>query len=589
VAAESINPVRLRAPQYFIALRSTRVWGWRLALFAFSVYLFAAIAVDVLPRDPSEWLFLLGCEAAAFVVALVVGLIIRRFLIEAYRNHEPGSWLNAGLFVLVGMFKNAVGSLLIYSNEAFDFGRLARDLINGIVAGAFIGFLFILVFGAQLYQLQTIQNLQQNQTALETILANFEGELARHRQELKLSALQVLRPQFEQISKALGQASNRRNLIARLSNSIDEGVRPLIGQLNDMNFFISKTMHAAGNINAMKPQRLRPDYSSDMRPIAIWLAAAPGLVALLIFIQDADGVMRGLVASLCLLIASWCAKTLRGKIATKFHEHYISTSTLIAILVATAVSLAASGTDFDAKFLATFAVSSVGAFGLQLIFLYSGSIDRSTAQVAEQLRLVVARLETANHVLQRSMWVERKKWANMLHGRVQALLTGCVIQISSAKSISTKLRREIENAVAEGLRVIESGVSDSLDIEQALSSVVEAWAGVCEVDLKISKTAKQALARDSHLAFVVNSIAKEVVSKFYAELSSQSLSISIDIEAGGNLVLEADSSYKAASGTLRDFDFAKTEFLAKVVDVQTIRGQMRFQAKLERIAEPAPL
>lgn len=588
MATDSRNALRLRAPQYLIALRSSRVWGWRLALIAFAVYLFAAVIVDVLPKSPGEWLWLLSCEVVAFVTALVAGLVIRKILNFVYRDQQIGSWLNASLFLLVGMLKNAAGSLLIYSNDVFDFGRLTRDLINGAVAATFIGFLFVLVFGVQLYQLQAIDNLQQNQAALEAILSNLEVEVVRHRNELKLSALKVLRPQFEQISKALDEAPSRRMLIGKLSSSIDEGIRPLIGQLNDMYFFIANAMTAADGSRSTELQRLRPDYSADIRPLAIWLAAVPGLIALLIFFQEPAAVIRGALASLMLVASAWCAKVVRGNLAAKLHEHYIFTSTFVALLAATSVSFAASGAIPDAKFLATFALSFVGALGLQIIFLYSGSIDRSTTQVLGQVRQVVEKLETAHQVLQRNLWVERKKWANMLHGRVQALLTGCVIQISSAKVVSTSLRRQIEDAIVESLRIIEGGVSDILDVDQAFRSIVESWAGVCEVEVKISKPSRQALAKDAHLSFVVNSIAKEVVSKFYAELACESLSISINLVSSGNLLLKAESKVTRGEANMRQFDFVKTEFLAKDVEIHSTKGHAQLRATLERIDGTLP-
>ena len=568
-------------PQYFAALNSKEIWGRDLALFALANYVLAIVGVWVIPFQLENLAWVLLSEFCAYVFLVVLGLIVRFGFNRLFQYRQPGALLNVSLFVLIGVLKNSFGSLMIYVHEPFEWSRLLRDMLNGVVAGLFIGLLFVVIFGVRLYNFQKLNSLNESRSTLEYLIANLDSEVRSHRKRLADLANDVLGPQFLEIAESLGQAKQRKLIQAKLESSIQQGVRPLIGEIESYPFQGSSQAAKLHTRTSTKPTRLKPDFALDSRPTVLWVAALPTLSILLLFIHTPAGTLRGALAVAVLPLLTMLVRRVRGSAASLVNRHYKTTIIVTSLVTAFVISASSSEALLDQDFWATFVLSALGAVGLQAVFIYGGTVDRATSLVVEELERVVANLESANRLLQRDMWVEQKKWSRMLHGKVQALLTSCIIKLSSASKVTHELQIEIERSLADALHLIKSGRTDKFSLTKALTELKSAWAGVCEVNVSMSAEAKTTLSSDHNLAFVCNVAMKEIISKSFSEFATRRADFKFSMSNSQQLCLDVQLLENGAMFENSTLDVSALTMLVSQIEQSAADGEIHVKAFFE--------
>lgn len=578
------NPVRKfrnSFPQYFAALNSKEIWGKELAFYALANYTLAVVGVWVIPNANEKLPWIVFSEIAAYLLLLALGVIVRFSLKKRFASIQPGAMLNVCLFVTLGVIKNAFGSILIYLHDAFEWSRLLRDVVNGVVAGLFIGLLFVVLFGVRLYNFQKLNSLDESRSKLEYLLANFDSEITSHRKRLAELASNVLGPQFQAVAESLGQTKQHKLIQAKLESAIQQGVRPLIGEIESYPFQSSSQAAKLDSRISTSPMRLKPDFALDARPLALWLSAVTTLSVLLQFIHGAGGALRGVIAAAVLPMFTVAIARLRGQAANLINNNYKITILAMSLATASFIAFSASGSVSNKDFWATFVLSTFGALGLQSLFIYGGSVDRATSLVVEELEQVVANLESANRLLQRDMWVEQKKWSRMLHGKVQALLTSCIIKLSSASKVTPELQIEIERSIADALRLIKSGRTDKFTLTKALSELKSAWAGVCEITVSMSAEANITLTNDQNLAFVCNVAVKEIISKSFSEFETRRVDVRFSMNNSKQLCLNAELLENRTTTENSTLDVSALTMLVSQIEQSAADGEIHVKAIFE--------
>jgi hypothetical protein len=582
--ANSSNVNKTRFDRFLLNLAARDIWNLRLALFAFVVYFLAVVTVQIFPNSPSRWPFLILAELLAYFSVLVAGLIVRVLSRAHDRAARFGAWQNLSLFVLLGVLKNGVGSMLIYLADPFDLARLLRDLTNGAIAGLFIGLLFVVIYGSQLANEQTVRELRENQRNLEVIVADFDSSIERHTRKLIDHSQKTLAPLFEQIYAVLASPGQRDRVKLNLEQSIKKGVAPLVEELDRFDSNSTAAFAAKIGLHPTRPLRLPVEFQKDSRPLLMWLAAAPSLYALMIFLHPPMQVWLSVAASLIFPILTTMAMRLRGSIGALLNRHAVFTAAAISLTTGAFVTFASYDDSNSFSLFATWFVSTLGAMGLQMLFLLSSANERSTEFLIVQLREVVAKLNSADHALHRNMWVVQRRWANILHGRVQALLTSCLIEITSSKATAKQLSAKVEGTLAEAKKIIENGLAEEFDFGAALHLLIDSWMSVCSIDLKISKSASAVIAADQNLAFAANTILKEVVSKCYSSFGAKAIKIRLDMNDAAELVLVASGRSNKSEAEADRVDFSKLDALSSGIRVSISKSQFLVTARLETIA-----
>jgi hypothetical protein len=582
--AKSNNLNKTRFDNFLVNLAARDIWNMRMALFAFVVYFLAVVTVQIFPNPPSRWPFLILAELIAYLCVVLAGAVVRALSRGNDREARFGAWQNLSLFVLLGVLKNCVGSVLIYIEDPFDMARLFRDLTNGAIAGLFIGLLFVVIYGSQLANEQTVRELRENQRNLEVIVADFDSSIEGHTQKLIDHSQKTLAPLFDRIYAVLGSPGQRDRVKLNLEKSIKKGVAPLVEELDRFDSVSTAALVAKVSLDASRPVRLAVEFQKDSRPLLMWLAAAPGLYALMIFLHLPLQVWLGVIASLIFPLLTITAMRVGGAIGFFLNRHAVFTAATVSLITGAFVTFASYADANSFSLFATWFVSTLGAMGLQMLFLLSSANERSTEFLIVQLREVVSKLNSADHALQRNMWVVQRRWANILHGRVQALLTSCLIEISSSKATAKQLSAKVEGTLSEAKKIIENGLTEEFDFGAAGQLLIDSWMSVCRVNLKTSRSAKNLIANDQNLAFAANTILKEIVSKCYSSFGTKAIKLSLDVNDETELVLTASGLSHGADVQADRIDFTKLDALSSGISISVSSGQFLVTARLETIA-----
>jgi hypothetical protein len=429
-----------------------------------------------------------------------------------------------------------------------------------------------------------VRELRENQRSLEVIVNDFDSSIDGHTRKLIEVSQKTLTPLFEQIYNALGSPGQRDRVKLNLEQSIKKGVAPLVESLNRFDSVSTAAFAAKIGLDATRPVRLPVEFQRDSRPLSIWLAAAPGLYSLMIFLHAPLQVWLGVLASVVLPLLTFTVIRLSGSIGAMLNRHAVITAATISLLTGAFVTFASFADSNGFSLFATWFVSTVGAMGLQTLFLLSSANERSTELLIVQLREVVSKLNSADHALQRSMWVVQRRWANILHGRVQALLTSCLIEITTSKDTAKQLSAKVEHTLAEAKVILENGLAEDFDFKAAVQLLIDSWMSVCSVEIKFSNSAKALIAGDQNLAFAANTILKEFVSKCYSSFGTKAIKIHLDAADAADLVLTASGRSRNIDVVADRIDFSKLDALSTAIRVSVSRGQFFVSARLETIA-----
>jgi hypothetical protein len=304
----------------------------------------------------------------------------------------------------------------------------------------------------------------------------------------------------------------------------------------------------------------------------------------MIFLHLPLQVWLGVIASLIFPLLTITAMRVGGAIGFFLNRHAVFTAAAVSLITGAFVTFASYADANSFSLFATWFVSTLGAMGLQMLFLLSSANERSTEFLIVQLREVVSKLNSADHALQRNMWVVQRRWANILHGRVQALLTSCLIEISSSKATAKQLSAKVEGTLSEAKKIIENGLTEEFDFGAAEQLLIDSWMSVCRVNLKTSRSAKNLIANDQNLAFAANTILKEIVSKCYSSFGTKAIKLSLDVNDETELVLTASGLSHGADVQADRIDFTKLDALSSGISISASSGQFLVTARLETIA-----
>lgn len=128
----------------------------------------------------------------------------------------------------------------------------------------------------------------------------------------------------------------------------------------------------------------------------------------------------------------------------------------------------------------------------------------------EQLREIVAELQTEISRLHQGSWVARRQLAYVMHGRLQATLHAAAIRLSSTP-VTRELVEGVRRDVAEAVRQLETPLLDEPPLADVLQGIADLWRGSCTVDYAVSSETARLLAAHPASARCIREITQEAV------------------------------------------------------------------------------
>lgn len=153
-------------------------------------------------------------------------------------------------------------------------------------------------------------------------------------------------------------------------------------------------------------------------------------------------------------------------------------------------------------------------------------------------------------LLDQAIWVSRRNWSYLVHGTVQGALTVALSRLQLAKNVTPQLTAEVLSDIERAKAALEAGTGFTQNWTQVLSEIKQTWSGVCEVESKVSEPAKKILDVHPSTSICATELIKELVSNAFRHGGATLVSLTLALDAEGDLQLGAFNNGRAISTEL---------------------------------------
>jgi signal transduction histidine kinase len=193
------------------------------------------------------------------------------------------------------------------------------------------------------------------------------------------------------------------------------------------------------------------------------------------------------------------------------------------------------------KFLNLTAMPIQSAFIMAVLVVgigFTKIVDTERAEFEQELTEFNRELERELKWIDAQIWVIRRDWAYLLHGRVQSALTAALARIGNATELNGKTIELVHQDVERARTALFEGISRPFDLESSLADIAESWAGICELELDFEPDAVATVKSDLGLARSINEILREAISNAVRHGNASKVEIKL-FEADGVINLKA--------------------------------------------------
>jgi hypothetical protein len=499
---------RLALPQAF---------GWPTFWLAAFVYFGTTVLFDARRFGGPLELWLLSWAVGQLVLLLWV-LLFKQLLLRKLN----GLWVRVAAVLLIGTTAGvARGAFLAVFSTEIGFAaspQLAFRLGGGAIAGFVLTIAGAALIGAAVEHQRAVLGLKNTSEELLRTRSAAPQLLQKTREDIAELAKTTLLPRLREIDQALEKTKMSTKRVARMAEEIrailNQEVRPLTSSLalKLENTLSSRPEPPASKISGLGlPKRF--DLGQALAPGATFGIAL--MLCLATFVPLTDGKTTALSfagAAALYVVMGVAVRALRDRKPVP-----LALGTLILALVGGLSTIPLSlvtqwsvpkGLNLDALPIQSAATMSVLVVGIG----FTRMVDLERAGFEAQLGEFNEDLERELKWVDAQIWVIRRDWAYLLHGRVQSALTAALARIGYAPSVTAETIDLVHQDVDRARQALLEGIGQPFDLEASLREIAESWDGICELELAFEAKAISSVKSDIGLARSINEILREAIS-----------------------------------------------------------------------------
>ena len=521
-----------------IQLSQRSAWSLGLAIAALLVYTGATIAFDLFRTGNFDPLWILIWAATYLEITALAAIALAVLPRGLWRSTPSGVATNLTLAAILGAIKNssvyALATWLGLENTAWDpFLRLG----GGAMLLTFVFTLYVLLYSSRTSHKVLMRNLQRRFSELDHYRELIPETTSKAKQDLIDETKRTLLPKLKMIENLLENRSSVRPVISNLQELIEKSVRPLSQAFQEQAEHISTEKASVRKWNAGYgfPQKFR--LRENLSVTATLILALPS-IGFVFYMIDALEHWQILAIG----IAWTWANLMFSKYGSPKNANFNRRSGLIRI---TAIALLAP-IPTSALFLFAIPDSLVGkgllvgatafiisASAVSVIYInvlddMRGALELENQSINEKIAFELA-------VFNQTLWLQKRRWGYLLHGKVQSNLTAALARLRSLEASALgnptqegmliELVRQDLNRAADALN---SDTPGSVDLAQEMANIQDSWRGVVDVSIQISDRAKRALERSDNIRMSLVEICREAVSNAHRHGSATTMTIQVD-------------------------------------------------------------
>jgi signal transduction histidine kinase len=521
-----------------IQLSQRSAWSLGLAFAALLVYTGATIAFDLFRTGNFDPLWILIWAVTYIEITLLAVLALAVLPRKLWRSTGIGVTTNVLLASMLGAIKNSsvyvLATWLGLEDTPWDpFLRIG----GGAMLLAFVFTLYVLLYSSRTSHKMLMRNLQQRYSELDQYRGLIPETTSKAKQDLIDETKQALLPKLKMIENLLENRSSVRPVISNLQELIEKSVRPLSKAFQEQAEQISTEKASVRRWNAgySFPQRFR--LRENLSVTATLILSLPSIV-FVFYMIDALGYWQILAAGIAWtwvnLIFSKYGSPKNANFSRRSGLIRITAIALIAPIPTSALFLFAIPDSLVGKGLLVgatafiIAASVVSVIYINVLDDMRGALELENQSINEKIAFELA-------VFNQTLWLQKRRWGYLLHGKVQSNLTAALARLRSLEASA------LDNPTQEGMLIelvrqdlnraadaLNSDALGSVDLAQELANIQDSWRGVVDVSIQISDHARRALERSDNIRMSLVEICREAVTNAHRHGSATTMTIQID-------------------------------------------------------------
>ena len=519
-------------------LASREAWNLDLLLIAFGIYSATSVAFDALRTGTfdSTWL---PIWVVTFVVAVIAAWIVVLILPRGLWKHEAGGFaVNVAIAMYVGAVKNTV---TFGWSSAAGLDTDSWDPFIRVFGGALMGLSIFVLAGSltasRVGHKQEMLLLVQRQGQLNKLRGDVTLVASKTQADLVRQAKNSLLPQIENLKNGLGNRIGAQELVVSLQTLVEKYVRPLSKSLSlDAERLAAEPVVEMGKVNGWQlPKRL--DIAKSIFPIAVYLVIAPSQYLLLQVMQLNIDVLQLLLGCTLTLLTLFVLREVWPKRA-RFGWFGGGVAVLVISLLAGIPEIQYLD-GFVPKGYANKTMALVALLAIVFVsnaaFMTTVIMDQSRLRVRSELREVNSRIDRELAIFDQRVWLQKRRWSYLLHGKVAAKLTAASLKAQADSS--QMVLSEVSDVLDEIVELIADANQDEIELRVELDNLVTTWRGLLEIKLDIDGRAWRIFDTDQNAAMAINEICREATNNAVRHGDASELRIKISNPTDGELLL----------------------------------------------------
>ncbi len=528
-------------------LSSPDLWSWGLFWFVAVVTAVATYLMDYLRTENGSWLWAIT-YGASLAIAVAIAWAGKKWFLPRVSVARRGL-ANTVLAAFAGGIKNtSVGLMALALHLEVSIELLFR-FVGGITMGLAIITLFAAITGSKAAHAEALQRLSTIRNDLLGSKENLDVLLADELEQLVERSRQTVLPKIEQISALLKSATETSMVAAAISETVSTRVRPLMDEIAlSANSGLPKTTQTAAITGLV--QTPRHFVARDLiKPLTYLAYSLPAVSIVTFYFQGFDGALFGAVSTVMYLGFMWLFKAV---VLPRRATHRVVSYAMLtgAAILAPVVGLYVIGGALPMNSHQSVLVP----FICWLIYIFTVVVLSPIILLDTESRRLEKLFESENDALakeiavfEQKLWVFKRRWLFMLHGTVQSALTAALTRLQTFAESDPYQVNLVQADLERAEKALQSLPSNEIDFEKAAQELVESWAGVCAITLKVDMRASRALVTNQGSAFCVNEILKEAIGNAVRHGSATAVLVNITREEDDFIDVEIQNDGSAPS------------------------------------------
>ena len=516
-------------------------WSIHLLWMAIFTYATSSLVLDSIRLNnfSTAWIWI---AIATFVEALGLALLVKHATPKSVWKTRCASWYTAITVAIIGGIKNLTVALIadyLGLEKGIDF--LPR-FIGGMGLGLAIALATVVFFGARLDHEATMKELSSARKQLEAYQKNSRTYLQQQTRAMVEDTQKIINPRLQEIELLIKSEDSIENGIAEIRKLIAQGSdlinNRLLLRADAMSSFVSEPAPTGRLFRYRKLMVFQ--LSPNLHPRNLWIIFVLWQQAIVYVTLGFEHLLAALISAVPVMIALHLLKFTTSFVKSK--SPIVNFAIIISFsLVFAPVSLILLWPQIQNEMIqmlllgysfVDLLITLIGAMFLNVINADRQLLEKQAEVINEKLRRQIKKFD-------QEIWLNRRRWSYLLHGRVQSLLTIAINRLSGNSKQTPETIHMVLRDFEQIRKAISSPPATEIDLAAELKLLRDTWRGVCEVKVQIDRFSSKLLELDSDARMAVNEISKEVVSNAYRHGKASQVAIRISKQSDQEILLSA--------------------------------------------------